>query len=729
MVFSQTVPTIKLITSKSNDFNLIPLQDSKSQLNEFINNQSFSLVTLFLKFIKEDYFTYGDLSIFKSYFEDNCQSYMPYLLNLQEIKSSIIDNGYISNHLVNNIKKSADKLEEMKKQRINEESKEYISNQKEYNSYQKQIYSYVPDLKNNLSQYDNLGQIKDLSNLDKFQSKYENLINNFFNLKKNEDELEGFDKVSSYLMRYNNAIYASIKDTNIILETTYCHTQNQFKFLDDLDFDIPKIAIHKNFSYYYYIQEVSGDKNTYGIFIYFRFEKIHLVFYNPQTGLKEFSYNELPKFKDIFSRLIKKYGKNYCSFRLKLQTKNKKIDLKSTINQAGLISILNLSAKNYMDHIYNKKRKFMNSIQKDDLNFCDGILKNSNLNNASSVISNIFFIKFSELIQKLKRNYDIINEKSFWMFFLINYLSRNDDLAECELNSLEPYLGKEKLFDFILNYFNKKTIIPAVQSKKVLCLIIIEVYKHISVCDFRIPFYGNIIPFSLNKKHATVAKLFFESFDFDFKTTLIDWNRENIIYNERYISKRFNGTYQPLIGFSSIGKLEVTPLNKECPTINQLEHHFLSSTECSDQKLTNFCLGVCNQTHILGLGHVLKPHFSDPNSYFVEFNNHYIFIHKICPKIYDFMVVFYIDKVIENMETKKLNNPIYLSYVFTLEIKNDQYIIKNFNIGYLNKTVSDKYSFEIKAKILEVLQDELTYNFYNERCKNIEKKEIFYTFI
>jgi hypothetical protein len=727
MVLSQNVSTVRMSFIRRNQFKSIPLQNHNEELKEFINNQSFSLVTLFLKFIKEDYFTYGDLSIFKSYFEENCKDHIHYLLNLQEIKKSIIDNGYISGQLVSNIKKSADKLEEMKKHKVNEESEEFKRNKEKYSFWQNQIGNYVPDLKNNLTQYDNLGQEKDLSNLDGFQAKYENIIHNFFDEKANEDELEGFDRVSSYLRRYNHAIYASIKDTNIVLETTYCHDQTQFNFLKDLDFDIQKVGIHKSFSYYYYIQEVSGNKNTYGIFVYFRFEKIHLVFYNPQTGLKEFSQHELPQFKEIFGKLIKKYGKNYCSFRLKLQLAKKKIKFKSTVNEASLITILNLSAKNYMDHIQNKKIKFKNSIQKEEYNFCQNILKNYPVNQ-QPITANVFFLKFSELIQKMKKNYDIINEKSFWIFFLINYLSRNDEFANYGINILdsqsEPYSGKEKIFDFILNYFNKKTTNSHIQPKKTLCLIIIEVYKQISVSDFRTPFYGNIIPFTLDKKHLEVAKLIFESFDFDFKQTLKDWNRQNLIYNERYISKRFDGDYQPLIGFSSIGKLGIKPLKSEDPTYSQLEHHFLSSTKCFDPKLTEFCLGVCNQTHVLGIGHVLKPHFTDPNSYSIEFSNHYMFVHKICPKIYDFIVVFYINEIIENMETKKLKNPIYLSYAFTLEVKKEKYLIKNFSIGYLNKTVSDKYSYEIKEKILEALKDSMTFDYYKSQGN---KGKVFYT--
>ena len=356
------------------------------------------------------------------------------------------------------------------------------------------------------------------------------------------------------------------------------------------------------------------------------------------------------------------------------------------------------------------------------------ILKNS-YTASPSITANIFFIKYSELIQKIKRNYESINEKSFWISFLINYLSCNDEFANCYLNmldpQLEPQIGKVKIFDFISNYFNKKVPGCKIQHKKLLYLIIIEVYKHISVCDFRTPFYGNIIQFTLNKNHFDLAKSFFESFDFDFKQTLKDWNKQNFIYNERYISKRSNGTYQPLIGFSFIGKLEIAPLNIENPTESQLEHHFLSATECYDQKLTEFCLGTCNQSHILGIGQILKSYFSfDPNSYEIEFNNHYIFVHKICPNIYDFMVVFYIDKVIENMETKKLKNPIYLSYVFTLQIKKEKYFIKNFNIGYLNKTVSDKYSYEIKEKILEALKDEMTFNNYKSQES---KGKVFYS--
>ncbi len=666
MVLFQNVPTVKSSVISKSQFKESPSQNSNTQLNEFINNKSFSKVTLFLKFIQEDYFTYGNLSIFKSYFEKNCNDHI------------------------------------WKNNRLGQ----------------------APEQKNNSYQYSNLEQIKEQSNLDKFQFNYEKIIHNFFGEETQTKYSEELNRVSWYLMKYNHAISALIKEPNIVLETAYCHTQTQFNFLNELDFDIQKLTIHKNFSYYYYIQEVSGNNNTYGIFVYFRFEKFHLVFYNPHSELNEFSSDEYPIFKETFNSIIHKYGKNYCSFRLKLQSVNKTIP----INEESLISILNLSANNFTDYLQNKKTKYLKSLQKEEVNFCQNILKNSNAT-SSSAIANIFFIKYSEIIQKIKRNYETINEKSFWIFFLINYLSCNDEFANFNLNKLdpklEPKMGKVKIFDFILNYFNKKITSSHIKHKKNLCLVIIEVYKHISVCDFRTPFYGNILQFSINKNHFDVAKLFFESFDFDLKQTVKNWNIQNLIYNEKYISKRFNGTYLSLIGFSFIGKLEIAPLNIENPTERQLEHHFLTATGCYDQKLTEFCLGTCNQTHILGLGQILKSYFSfDPLSYEIEFDNHYIFVHKICPNVYDFMVVFYIDKIIENEETKNLKNPIYFSYVFTLQIKNEKHFIKNFNIGYLNKTVSDKYSYEIKEKIIEALKDETAFNYYKSQGN---KGKVFYS--
>ena len=81
------------------------------------------------------------------------------------------------------------------------------------------------------------------------------------------------------------------------------------------------------------------------------------------------------------------------------------------------------------------------------------------------------------------------------------------------------------------------------------------------------------------------------------------------------------------------------------------------------------------------------------------------------PKNYDFMVAFYIDEIthLKTSQKEKIKTPIYLAYVFTLEIKEKYYTIKNFNIGYLNHTILGKYSIEIREKILKNLDSKDTF--------------------
>jgi hypothetical protein len=372
------------------------------EIEELNNNPSFALVTLFFKYIKEDFYNFGSLSIFKSYFEENSNEYLNYLLNLQEIKNTMIANKYISSELLNKIKIFANKLDEMKKNNTCEESEDFKNNLKNYNNYKEKIEKYTPDLKSNLSNYDNFGQKNDLTNLDEIETLCPNLIFDFFD-EEDETEPEGPDRISSYLLKYTHAIYASIKDLNVTVETSYCHDQLKLNFLNYLEKDLNfySLTSQKKFYYYYYIQEVSDKKNTYGLFVYSNMDKIKFAFYDPKTGLKEFNYNEYSKFNLQFTKLIRNYGKNYSSFRLKIDSSTKKVIPKNIMNMEGLLLLLNQSSNNYIDFINNLKCFFFIGSKKEDYNFCKSVIASQNTALSHESIANDFFIKFTNCFNKI----------------------------------------------------------------------------------------------------------------------------------------------------------------------------------------------------------------------------------------------------------------------------------------------------------------------------------------
>ncbi|KAB8039782.1 hypothetical protein GCL60_05835 [Silvanigrella paludirubra] len=642
MVFSQSLPRISKNTIKKNHLSKNSIKSTKPILEDLIHQPSFSLVSLFLKFIENDFYAYGDLSLFKSYFENNIQQSFDYLIQTQKLKKDIYSN-----------KIAFDENE--------------IENQNSSNiSHNNQIQ--IPEFK----------------------------INDYIN--------------------YEKCIKEQIQNKNIIYDDTDCHNQENNPFINKLEKDVQNLIQDKSYSNFYFIQDLSQKQNTYGLFVYYRFEKCQIVFYNTKTGLKLFELNELSFLNENINKLLNKDNNYYFSFKLKILHEKNETVVNHKLNETIFQSILLKSIKEYTNFINSKKTTYLSSNSKEDYLYCQTILKKEWLD--TNVIFSEFFTKYSSLIHKLKSNMNVINEKSFWIFFLINFYSFNNEIIKNTLNTLDPFLGKEKISVFLYNYFNKKTLISSLQSKKIICLIILETYKNLSLCGFRIPFYSFINVINLGKHKFTFGKNFLESFRFDFESTIQEWNEQNIIYNERYISKRYNTTYQSIIGFSSIGKLNIESLTSDIPSYTQLENHFLTATNNNDNMVTKFCLGSLNKNNLHQIDNFLNLYLKDRFSNLLNPNNKFTFIQKISPQIHDIMVIYYIDYSIEKIEKTKLNNPIYLCYNFTVITKNNKIWTKNFNFGFLNHTIHNKYSSDINEIILKFVADKNINQYFSNKKHN-----------
>lgn len=636
MVFSQSLPRISKNTIKKNHLSKNSIKGTKPILDDLIHQPSFSLVSLFLKFIENDFYAYGDLSLFKSYFENNIQQSFDYLIQTQKLKKDIHSN-----------KITFDKNE-------------------------------IENSRNN--------QIK----IPEFK------INDYIN--------------------YEKCIKEQIQNKNIIYDDTDCHNQENNPFINKLEKDVQNLIQDKNYSNFYFIQDLSQKQNTYGLFVYYRFEKCQIVFYNPKTGLKLFELNELSFLNENINKLINKDNNYYFSFKLKILHEKNELVVNYRLNETSFQSILLKSVKEYTNFINSKKTAYLSSTSKEDYLYCQTLLKKEWLD--TSAIFSEFFTKYSGLIHLLKSNMNVINEKSFWIFFLINFYSFNSEIIKNTLNTLDPFLGKEKISIFLNNYLNKKTLTSSLQSKKIICLIILETYKNLSLCGFRIPFYSFINVINLGKYKFTFGKNFLESFRFDFESTNQEWNEQNIIYNERYISKRYNTTYQSIVGFSSIGKLNIDSLKNDIPSYTQLENHFLTATNNNDNLVTKFCLGSLNKNNLHQIDHFLNIYLKDHFSNLLNPNNKFTFIQKISPQIHDIMVIYYIDNSIDKLEKTKLNDPIYLCYNFTVITKNNKIWTKNFNFGFLNNTTENKFKNEITEMILKFVADKNINQYFSNKKYN-----------
>ena len=709
-------------------------QLDQDKFMNWIESPSYSFVILFFKFIKEDFYQTGDLSFFKTYFEDNCKEFQNYLVNLQEINTTIVKNSYISSDLIRPAKEMHQKLLQMKNNisdlerqelEISDEMREEFSfEQRRFQMFSENtVGKYTPDLKSLLSSYDTLGQTNDLTNLDaiiKSKNGFE-LLDTFFS-SDDGTELEGADRASAYLLRFTHSLYGSLQDQNIVIQTSYCHFQKEFSFYNELEKDLRQYNSDKKGCYFYFIHEVNNLKLNYGLFVYYKFKKMQICFYHPNQGITELSYTELPKFKTILEKIFKKNGDNYCSFRIFLPLKDKNTLIgKEELISATLFTVVKQSAYSYKEFIQTQKSFFLSSEQKCILNYCNEILTQSADEDGIIFVVTLFYSKFSDFIFKIKSSNLQVQNKSFFIFFLINYLTRFNNLANKQLNTLEIGLGTDKLSDYVLDFFNSKNERKDSLSQKTITTIFLEVYRNVCKVDHRIPFSKYFQNIKLSTKQSELFLKLFESFDIDTKTTLTDWNRQAVIYNERYLSGRADGKYIQNYTIDCIGKTP-TPSTK-VPTIEELKNHFANSTQCQDTKFIEFCLGVCNQTHFFGLGHLLVAHFNINHNILIGLSKKYIYIQKIAKNNYDFMILFYIDQYerigVETSKLNRLKDPIYFSYVFMLDTEAPQLIAKNIRVGFLSKTKNTPLNITIKNQIVDAFKDDMLHEFYANKKTNL----------
>lgn len=597
MVFFQSLPRINKNLLKKNILSLDAVKNSKEIMDDLVKNPSFSLVCLFLKFIKDDYFTYGELSSFKNFFDEKKLEYINFLIKCQEMKYN-----------------------------LNEEQEAE-------------------------------------------ETQYQN---------------------------YNTIINTLHSGLNI--QKGFLHDHKNKPFIKYLDTEIQDLIKQNSYSNFYVIQEDSACLNFYGVFIYFQYQKLNLIIYNPKIGIKKFDANEIDLFKETFDKIIKKSNCYYFSYKINIEKEKVKKQYTYNISLKDFQDIIQKTAKKFNQYMAEKNYIYLSQVIKDDTALSQFFISIDNKGADQENLFNVFILRVSEFIQKLKNNLDIIYEKSFWIIFLINYYSHNHNLKEIELCSLDPFLSKEKIYDFLVNFYNKKCTISSYQSKKIICLIIINTYKQLIQNKQRIPYFSHLKTFEIIDDKCNIGKKLFSLLPCNLNKTLQDWNDINVIYNERHISKRFNGTFQAIIGFGGIGKTTIQPLVKRIPTAQQFENHFITATNCNDLTFCKYCIGFLNSETF----HNLSFLFNNNNSNIEYMHNplyKYIFIQKTCPNLYDFCFIYYIDEIKKADELIKLTQPIIFSIAFPLAVQDSKVNILNFQLGILNTSHINQQTEEFKKTI------------------------------
>ena len=402
-------------------------------------------------------------------------------------------------------------------------------------------------------------------------------------------------------------------------------------------------------------------------------------------------------FSDQLNKIISDYNRNYFSFRIQIKSD---IKIKESINEENLSSIIKYSANNYFALMNSNKISLLFDEQKEKYKFSKSILKETN----TSIVINSFNDLLDKYMTQFKNQKEISNN-CFLILFLIQYLAVNYDLSQREIGEVEPYLGSngsQCIFDFIKNFYNKNNKIPKSTSHSILYKITNKVQKDILINIPRVPFYNHLTTLPISNQNHKFIKDFFNNFYRDIQTTVKDWPRGIIVYDNKYISRHLNGKYIPNISLKDIGKNIAIKSNIKEDNFDTkiLRSHIELATKCENNQFIDFMLATFNQNNLISLGHVIVGKMLFEHEIKYNLQNHYIYVNKISNNLFDIMVALSFDSCIHTNNLNKnikFKNPINWAYVFSLNIDESQkLIIKNFNIGFVNLKQECQYTKILK---------------------------------
>jgi hypothetical protein len=367
---------------------------------------------------------------------------------------------------------------------------------------------------------------------------------------------------------------------------------------------------------------------------------------------------------------------------------------------------MNHTANTFINNTNSKTFSFLYGDQKEENEFSKNILKNDKL--SVNILNNLI----EKYLQYIITGKDI-NRDSFIILFSINYLTIDTELAFKKISTFEPQMiaknDDQEVLVLFSRYYKNTNNLPKPLTYKIFYKILKRISEDILTNIPRTPFYNQLNTFEINDSHHNFIRSYFQEFNVDHATTIKDWFRSSLIYNDKYISKQLNGSFVPNFTLNHVGKDIHIKNDKEHNTfsIGALRSHIEIASNCPNSKFVEFILASFNQNNIEGIGHHIIAHFLVNKGLKLNINNKYTFLKLITKNVYDIIHVINFDSFQDSRSNKKIKfkNPINFSYTFTVEFNdNANTNIKNFNIGLLNHTKDCQYSKDLKEVILEFMK-------------------------
>ncbi|WP_338635261.1 hypothetical protein [Spirobacillus cienkowskii] len=712
--------------------------------NKLKSCNDFLSVTLFLKFIKEDFQKNGDLLEFDLYYKENNSSFASYSEHIQEQRFSIMNNSYVPS-------KIQKKVDSINRRRIefektyhfdtsgpnldamsNEERLRYENEAREIQKKYDKYNNTAANLKDLYTLYNITGQKKELTN---FVELNPATLENF--LEENDaDVLFGEDKINDFLLRSTSLIYSVVQDRNLRIVSTHCHTQHEAPFLRKLEQDIECFSIYKNldYSYFYYIQEVSNSKKIYGIFLYARFNEPHLVFYYPNKGIEQFSIRNISNFRKMFQRLINNYGGNYCSFKIKI--KSLKFEIQSLTTQYFYENIIIESCKKYLLFLNTKKALLLNQQEKSDKSLCENFVTNSSSKFYDKrIFVSQFLIKLLDFNKLFLNKKYSLKSKSYWIFFLIEYIYKDTKFAQKKINEFVIFADDLKIHQFVLDFYNNKNSDNNFKSVETISYIYSGIIKQLSKNSVLMQYYIYYKSITITNGVAKIADLFFCGLKKNTLATFTDWKRKIVVYNQKIISKSCNKNFEEFNSLKNIANYKTFDSNQNRVLIHNdaLKSNLESVTQNCDAIFINFCMDFCNQNEIFNLEIFLDSYMASNYYIKLDFSMKYLFIEKTNSHEYLFICIHLFENYQilnkSNSSKVKLENNICFTMSFTLNTSQLKYQTSDLSFGFLDFTKTNiNYPNEslIKKNLTNALNSKELIQFL-QSGKSKGSQRVFYT--
>jgi hypothetical protein len=133
----------------------------------------------------------------------------------------------------------------------------------------------------------------------------------------------------------------------------------------------------------------------------------------------------------------------------------------------------------------------------------------------------------------LNKNY-ILKSKSYWVFFLIEYIYKDTQFAQKKLNEFDIFADDLKIHQFVLDFYNNNSD-NNLKSVKTISYIYSGIINQLSNNSILMQYYIYNKSITITNGVAKIAPVFFCSLKKNTGANFTDWKKKIVVYNQKII--------------------------------------------------------------------------------------------------------------------------------------------------------------------------------------------------